>query len=139
MAVNNCIRLYGNMITIQDVYEIYSDEAKAKKLFFDPFGKVREIYNGVESLTLKDFDRWVTTGVFNKSANGKLSDSAVEAREKIEIHLDKKNELSASQKTAKAKEPDFSDEDATHLSRRLRSGGASTGYRRWKASHDKTN
>ncbi len=129
LATNDCIRLYGSMISLYEVFDLYEDTKRAKKMHFDPFAKVRDVYQGREKLTIEDIEGWVEEGIIELSKDKKLTARASEAREKIEQEIEKQDipEEDKIETPNKVKE-NF---DPNTLSRLREEGGASVGKHRW--------
>lgn len=129
LAINNCIRLYGNMITVNEITDLFSNPKLVKALAFDPFAQARQDYRNKEALTLDDFDRWIAEGIFEASEDNRLSATAQKAREEIEEKIKAHEEYQIPPNPTPSNSD--SDDAALRLSRRMEKGGASTGKERW--------
>ncbi len=131
--VNVCIRLYGGMISLHDIIDLYDNQERIEKLYFDPFADVRGLYKGRDKLCIHDIHGWVEDGAIFKTWNSKLTNSAVKAREEIQLQ----QKLLEERKKAVEKicvDVDGAEEDEKESLSRLReSGGASMGKHRWIA------
>ncbi len=129
-AINNCIRLYGHLITIFEIFELYSNKNVYKKLYFDPFRYARAEHDRDDPLKMKDFDRWIEFGIFEKSKNNTLTIKAQEEREKIKNQINEKADHDIPK--SKGNESNGSDSLNRYISRLKKEGGAAKGKERWK-------
>lgn len=129
-AVNSCMRLFGDMVTINEIYEVYSNERFYTRLNFDPFHIARVEYKGKEALSMKDFDRWFEAGIFEQSEDGILSKKAEKERRNIQQQI-KKNGSEKEKTEPETEEPAKKPSNGA-LTRLVRKGGAAKGKERWE-------
>lgn len=137
IASLDCMRLYGGMITLHEVTDIYSNIHRAKQMFLDPFAKVRQRYTGRDGLNIRDLQAWVHEGILKISNDSKLSVQYSKFREEL-----LEQEAMGAQESEEAEPDKFPTQtkvDALNnfLSRLRDGGGAATGKYRWQASKNK--
>lgn len=140
MAVLECVRLYGGMVTLLEVVDLYGDNDQAKAMFFDPFLKVRKQFIGEDGLKVKDLDAWIKEGIFEMTGNEKISVQSSPFRKELLTKEEKDKNISYSPNAQdfingakKSTIPNFSGS----LSRKREAGGASIGKHRWQETRNK--
>jgi len=131
LAVHDCMRLYGSMVTLYEIMDLYGDYERAKKLHFDPFSSVRVFYTGKDELSIRDVEAWVDEGIFEMSEEKKLTVRASEAREEIQRHFEIQQELEEKDENLVSPQENGSGDKTAKLSRLRDEGGASVGMHRW--------
>ena len=86
-AASRCLRMLAGG-TLNDVVGIFVNEEHAKKLPFDPFAQLRDVYRGRDALTMRDIERWVEEGLI-EHYSAEAQDRKVESQMR-QIHFRKK-------------------------------------------------
>ncbi len=131
LAVNDCIRLYGSMVTLYEIMDLYGDLNRAKQLHFDPFSVVRVMYQGEDQLTIQDIEAWIEEGILEMSKGKKLSVRASEAREEIQRQVEIQDELEEEDEDFAPLQVAEQITRSLNQSRLREGGGASMGWHRW--------
>lgn len=131
LQARGCIRMFGGMLGIHEMLDLYEDREKAGRLYHDPFEKAREMYRGRDTLSVSDIERWIQRGLIDKTKDERLSLSAQNAREEIKKYQKAQSVMREIHTDAEGKRPESEDKG---LPVRIREdGGASTGKHRWMA------